>query len=193
MRSACDRGCTRSRRSYFLEVIRDQSLGVLAASTRYHARLTVASAWFSFTPLASRRCARSPSCDMTSLSSCDAMVSRGSTRPWHHVTHLLWTQLHIVESEAAKIWSDTTRLQIVFESPPSSSPTLPTLPLQASPLWAMLRGSLAIKTRADKELTSAAARSQPSSSDIHGRNSRHMSSGRPFRCREPARACRGSS
>ena len=160
---------------------------------RYHVRLTVASAWFSLTPLARRRCARSPSCDMTSLSSCDAMVSSGRTRTWHHVTHLLWTQLHIVESETAKIWSDTTRLQIVFESPPSSSPTLPTLPLQASPVWAMLRGSLAIKTRADKELTSVATRCH-----LHLAISMDAILGtctfaRPFMCREPARACLGSN
>jgi hypothetical protein len=71
-------GCASSLRLYFLEVVCDQSLVRISSVHATPLRvLTVASAWFSFTPLASRRCARRPSCDMTSLSSCHEMVSRG--------------------------------------------------------------------------------------------------------------------
>lgn len=58
-------------------------------------RLTVASEWFNLTPLARRRCASRPSCEMTSLSSWREVVSVCSTGNHHSGhTHLLGAQLH---------------------------------------------------------------------------------------------------
>jgi hypothetical protein len=78
-----------------------------AAMPAHTASLTVASAWFSFTPRARRRCASNPNCEITSLSSCLKQVStdgRSSVtdKQCQATTHLLGTQLHPVSLQISE-------------------------------------------------------------------------------------------
>lgn len=148
-RSACDRGCARRGRSYFLQIVRDQGLGRLAASLQLGLGHTVASAWFSFTPRASRRWASKPSWDMTSLSSCYYVVSR--VRPQAQSIQTSLGHSCIVTRVTSSLWQEQCDaspnwfgLYIYHTSLHLKRPAVFTSS-------GKLRGSAAIKTRADKE------------------------------------------
>jgi hypothetical protein len=139
--SACDEERVGCWGRYFLKVVRDQRLETSAASLCTSNSLTVASEWFSFTPRASRRCARRPSCEMTSLSSCYEMSRVQHDR--HDVTHLPGTQLHDKK--------DKTKLRVCTSLHNSASTILQLQAAYSLHLFRYIAGLAAIKTRADKE------------------------------------------